>query len=377
MITYLRYKFRNNLKFLVFFVFLFFFIISPRSLAADNSQGFVMKAKVMDVLSQTDSVSDDGKIFIQQNLLLKIYQGERSGELVKYLGISDLEVLNSSVYKKGDRVFISSHENIEGEEIFYIIDVVRTRSLLILFILFLVIVLLVAKIKGLRALLSLFLSFLVIIKFIIPRIIVGNDPFLISLIGGLVIMTFIIYLTEGWQRKSHLSILAVFVSLIVILLLSLVFVYLTKLTGLAQEETLFLIGINDLSINFKGLLLAGFIIGAIGVLDDIIVGQIEVTESLRLANDKLSSRDIFLMAYKVGNTHLGAIINTLFLTYTSVALPLLLLFVINKSGGLNSEVFINTEVVSTEIVRTLIGSIGVILSMPIATFFGAYYGKKT
>jgi len=189
-------------------------------------------------------------------------------------------------------------------------------------------------------------------------------------------MTIIIYLTEGWHRKSHLAILSVFISLISILALSLIFVGLADLSGLAQEEAAFLVGVGDLQINFRGLLLAGFIIGAIGVLDDIIVGQIEATESLREANPNLSKKKIFTLAYRVGNTHLGAIVNTLFLTYTGAALPLLLLFILNQSSGLSLERFLSTEAVATEVVRTLVGSIGVMLSMPIATFFGAFYGKE-
>ncbi len=204
-----------------------------------------------------------------------------------------------------------------------------------------------------------------------PQILNGRDPFLISLLGGLFIMTTIIYLTEGWKKKSHLAILSVFLSLTFTLILSIIFTKLTRLTGLAQEEAVFLIGIGQVEINFRGLLLAGMIIGAIGVLDDIIVGQIESVARIKEANPKLPPKKVFNLAYKIGNTHLGAIINTLFLTYAGAALPLLLLFVLNREVGLSFERAINTEAVTTEIVRTLVGSIGVIASMPIATFLAA------
>jgi hypothetical protein len=156
---------------------------------------------------------------------------------------------------------------------------------------------------------------------------VGRDPFLITLVGGLLIMTIIIYLTEGWKRKSHLAILTVLLSLLLTLILSIIFTKLTRLTGLAQEEAVFLIGVGQAEINFRGLLLAGMIIGAIGVLDDIVVGQIESVARIKEANPKLPPKKVFSLAYKIGNTHLGAIINTLFLTYAGAALPLLLLFV--------------------------------------------------
>ena len=335
----------------------------------------MQKAKVIEILAELEKTREDNSLFTQQNLKLEILKGENKGAQVYFYGISDLEVFSSSYYQEGDRVFIDSYLDENGEETYYVVDAVRTKALIILALIFVAILIFVGRFKGLRALISLILSFFVIVKFILPQILAGQDPFLVSLIGGLIIMTIIIYLTEGWHRKSHLAILSVFISLISILALSLIFVGLANLSGLAQEEAAFLVGVGDLQINFRGLLLAGFIIGAIGVLDDIIVGQIEATDSLREANHNLSKKNIFTLAYRVGNTHLGAIVNTLFLTYTGAALPLLLLFILNQSSGLSLERFLSTETVATEVVRTLVGSIGVMLSMPIATFFGAFYGK--
>ncbi len=346
--------------------------------SADNTmaEANVYKAEVIEILEERNKSREDGSVYVQQNILLQIIDADREMEQVEYHGISDIEVVSMNYYRTGDKVYIDSYIDFDGDEVFYIVDNVRSGALLILVIIFLVVVIAVARLKGLRAILSLLLSFIVIIKFIIPQVIAGNDPFLISLIGGLLIMTIIIYLTEGWSRKSHLSIISVFFSLIITLLLSVLFVNLTNISGFGQDEVAYLIGVGNLDINFKGLLLAGFIIGAIGVLDDIVVGQIESTESLRKANPNLSKLEIFKLSYRIGNTHLGAIVNTLFLTYTGAALPLLLLFVLNQAAGLSIERFISTEAVATEVVRTLVGSIGVIISMPIATFLGSYFGKS-
>ena len=374
--------FKNNNKIKIFsliglLIFISLFFLGSKLEAQNNtSAGAKMqKAKVVEVIAELEKPREDNSIFTQQDLKLEILKGENKGTEIYFYGISDLEVFSSSVYKKGDKVFIDSYLDENGEETCYVVDTVRTRALIILALIFIAILIIIGRFKGLRALFSLILSFVVIIKFILPQILVGQDPFIISLIGGLAIMIIIIYLTEGWHRKSHLAILSVFISLISILALSLIFVGLADLSGLAQEEAAFLVAVGDLQINFRGLLLAGFIIGAIGVLDDIIVGQIEATESLREANPNLSKKKIFHLAYRVGNTHLGAIVNTLFLTYTGAALPLLLLFILNQSSGLSLERFLSTEAVATEVVRTLVGSIGVMLSMPIATFFGAFYGK--
>lgn len=337
-----------------------------------NPQGISFKAKVIEIIAEQKNVREDSSVFYQQNLRLKALSGERAGEEFIYYGISDIEVTSADLYQVGDRVYVDVFMEPDGQEVTYVTGSVRTNALYLLVAIFILAVIIIGRFKGLRALLSLFISFFIILYFILPQILNGRDPFLISLIGGLFIMTVIIYLTEGWQKKSHLAILSVFLSLILTLILSVIFTKLTRLTGLSQEEAIFLIGFGGAEINFRGLLLAGMIIGAIGVLDDIIVGQIESVIRIKEANPKLPPQKVFRLAYKIGNTHLGAIVNTLFLTYAGAALPLLLLFVLNRDLGLSFERAINTETVATEIVRTLVGSIGVMASMPIATFLASY-----
>ena len=333
-------------------------------------------AEVIEVLKAQEKIREDGSIFRQQDLKLRGLDGEFKGREIVYEGISEVEVSNANYYEVGDQVFVDAYTDEYGQETFYVVEFVRSSSLFWLVAIFIVLVLLVGRFKGLKALISLSLSFIIIIKFILPQILKGQDPFLVSLLGGFFILVLIIYITEGWGRKSHLAIFSVSLSLLTTLTLALIFTKAAKLTGLAQEEAIFLIDLGRATINFQGLLLAGFIIGAIGVLDDIIVGQIEAVDSLREANPSLPSKKIFSLAYRIGNTHLGAIINTLFLTYAGAALPLLLLFVINREAGLGMARVINTEVISTEIIRTLVGSVGVMLSMPIATFLASFSRRK-
>jgi len=348
-------------------------LLFPALLQADEirEEATNFKSTVIGIIRVEEKIREDGTKFKQQDLKLLGLEGSWKNKEIIYNGISDIEVANANFYKVGDEVYVGRYVDEFDQEIFYVVDFVRSGYLYILFIIFVLAVLLVGRSKGLKALISLFLSFVVIIKFILPQILSGRDPFLISLIGSLIILGIIIYLTEGFKRKSHIAILSVLISLSATMILSVIFTKLTKLSGLAQEEAAFLIGVGNIEINFQGLLLAGFIIGAIGVLDDIIVGQVEAVEQIREANPNLSTKKVFKLAYRVGNTHLGAIVNTLFLTYAGAALPLLLLFIMNQNSGLTFSRLINTEIVSTEIVRTLVGSIGVILSMPIATFLAS------
>ena len=347
----------------------------PSKAESDAKQLEIFKARVIEILQVEQKEREDGSRFEQQNLKLLGMEGNWLNKEVVYNGISEIDVANTNSYKVGDKVLVDRQTDELGEDTFYVTDFVRSRYLYLLFVIFVIIVLVVGRSKGFKALVGLLLSFVVIIKFILPQILNGRDPFLISLAGGLLILGIIIYLTEGFKLKSHIAVLSVLVSLSATLILSIIFTTLTKLSGLAQEEAAFLIGVGNTDINFQGLLLAGFIIGAIGVLDDIIVGQIEAVEQIKLANPALPAKKVFAMAYKVGNTHIGAIVNTLFLTYAGAALPLLLLFILNQDSGITFDRLINTEVVSTEIVRTLVGSIGVVLSMPIATWLAAAHLK--
>lgn len=360
--------------FIVSAVSFFVPFVSAQEAESPGAQNF--RAKVLEVANETEKAREDGSLFIQQDLKLLALDGPWAGREIDYYGISDIEVVDAKQYQAGDRVFVDGFLDESGEATFYVIDYVRSRAIYWLAAIFAAVVIAVGRFKGFKALLSLGVSFLVIVKLILPQILAGRDPFLVSLLGGLIILTAIIYLTEGWNRKSHLAIASVFFSLIATLVLAVLFSQFARLSGMSQEEAMFLINQGQAAINFQGLLLAAFIIGAIGVLDDIIIGQIEAVEQIREANPSLSSRRAFVLAYKVGNAHLGAIINTLFLTYAGAALPLLLLAVLNQESGVTFARFINTEAVSTEIVRTLVGSIGVILAMPIATTLAAFGGKR-
>ncbi|HRY36263.1 MAG TPA: YibE/F family protein [Candidatus Magasanikbacteria bacterium] len=335
----------------------------------------IFEAKVIKILEEKQIDRGDGTEKTQQNLLLIGKEGFWEDKEIKYEGISDLDIASSNVYKVGDKVLVQKIIGQEEEESFLIVDYVRSGKLALLAFLFALTIVLVGGKKGWRAILGLVLSFFIILEFIIPRIIAGNNPLFISLIGSFLILVGIIYLSEGVNRKSNLGLLSVFISLSFTLILSWLFVSLTKLTGLASEEAVFLIGTGAHAIDFRGLLLAGMLIGAVGVLDDVVIGQLEAVKQIKEANKQLNFWQVFTMAYKVGNTHLGAIVNTLFLTYAGASLPLLLLFTFGQSEGLTFAQAINNEMVATEIIRTLSGSIGIALSMPIATFLGAKYLK--
>ena len=370
------------IKKIIIVLFLFALLFPQIVFAQEFSEDYsvmadeIFEAGVVKILEQKEVIGENGAKIIQQDILLNGLEGKWENQEITYKGISEIIVANANIYKEGDRVLVQ-RSIIPGDdnEQFYIIDFVRRGNLYLLAFLFAAVIIVVGRRKGLKALISLIISFFIIIKIILPRILAGGNPLLISVFGSLAILAIIIYLTEGWNRKSHLAVISVLLSLVATLILSVIFTGLARLTGLAQEEAAFLMGIGQQAINFKGLLLAGMLIGTVGVLDDIIVGQMETVKRIKEANPQLPAGKVFKLAYRVGNTHLGTMVNTLFLTYAGASLPLLLLFTVKQEPFLSFNQVINNEMIATEIVRTLVGSIGVALSMPISTYLAARWLK--
>lgn len=345
--------------------------------AQDNiKKDQIFKARVVEVQEESVNILLDGTEAMQQKIKLMGLEGEYKDKEVIFDGVSGYDVIKKNIYKEGDIVLTVASYDDQGEVYYYITDYVRSNSLLWLFFIFIVSVAIIGKWKGLRSIVSLILTFLVIIKFILPNILAGKSPLMITFFGSIIILIIIIYLTEGINKKSHVCILSTFFSLLLVIIFSKIFVAGAKLSGLASEEVSFLVNLGDKVIDFQGLLLAGIIIGALGVLDDIIISQVATVEQISQANQNQTKREIFNKAYKVGVSHISSMTNTLFLAYAGASLPLLLLFVSGESAFNSWAQIINNEAIATEIVRTLAGSIGLILSVPIATIIAILFIVK-
>lgn len=332
----------------------------------------IFEARVLEIIAEESKTREDGSTFIQQNIKAVGLEGDYKDKEFIFYGISDIEVTSAKIYKIGDRVQTYQSTDSEGNENFYIIDFVRRPVLYGFFILFTFIVLAVARWKGLKSLLGLAASFLIIIKFIVPRILAGGSPLWIGVVGSFAILALIIYLNEGVKKRSHVAILSIFLALLATAVLSMLFTALARITGMAQEETMYLMSFAGRTLNFQGLLLAGVLIGTLGVLDDVVISQIETVNQIKEANPRMPRREAFNRSLTVGNAHVGAVVNTLFLAYAGASLPLLLLFGLDIPPFLSFRQIINNELIATEILRMLVGSIGLILAMPLSTFLATY-----
>lgn len=215
-----------------------------------------------------------------------------------------------------------------------------------------------------RALIGMAISLAVIAGYILPSILRGQDPVVTSVLGSFVLLTLTYYLIHGWTLKAHAAVVATFFALILTAVLALVSVEAARLTGLGSEEAMFLTQFSGVRLSMRGLLLASILIGALGVLDDLTINQVSAVFEIRRADPGLVGRGLFRRAMVIGQDHIAATVNTLLLAYVGASLPLLLLF------GMFGEpvgIALNRAMIAEEVVRTLVGSIGLILAVPIAT----------
>jgi len=180
----------------------------------------------------------------------------------------------------------------------------------------------------------------------------------------MILLGLTLYLTYGWNLKTHASVVSMVIALLLTGALSLLFVYLTRLTGYGDENAMYLMQFSSAAIDLRGLLLGGMIIGALGVLDDLVTSQSAAVVEIHDANPSLGFRRTLEKAMRIGQDHVAATVNTLVLAYTGAALPLLLIFTLGQGSY---SYFINSEFLAEEIVRTLVGSLGLIAAVPIST----------
>ncbi|MGH3700172.1 MAG: YibE/F family protein [Pseudonocardiaceae bacterium] len=251
-------------------------------------------------------------------------------------------------------------------------DFQRGSSMLWLAALFAAAVLLLGRWRGLASLIALGFSFLVLVAYLFPAILTGENPVVVGVLAASVIMFGVLYLTHGVSAQTSSAVLGTVLSLALIGVLGTAFSAVTQLTGL-DDDTDNLIRVLGHGIDARGLLLAGIIVGALGVLDDVTVTQTSAVWELRRANPTLGARALYTAALRIGRDHVSSAVNTLTLAYAGAALPVLLTF---SLSGQSFGTLITAQNVAQEVVRTLVGSIGLVAAVPITTAIAAVVARR-
>jgi uncharacterized membrane protein len=326
------------------------------------------------VLARVTKIIEEGQITLgdkpqlYQVMQVEILEGDYKG--ISFQVDYGKRSLRSDDFRfvPDDQVYVIINKNPNNELQAYYVDYKRSTPLAILLGAFVLSILIMGRWKGLGSLIALGISMLMITGYVIPHILGGEDPVKVSLIGSVILLAITLYLTYGWNLKTHASVLSIMLALLLTGALSLLFVSLARLTGYGDENTMYLMQASSIQIDPRGLLLGGMIIGALGVLDDLVTSQSAAVVEIHDANPALGFRRTFQKAMRIGQDHVAATVNTLVLAYTGASLPLLLIFTL---GNGNYGFFINSEFLAEEIVRTLVGSLGLIAAVPISTLIAA------
>jgi uncharacterized membrane protein len=254
----------------------------------------------------------------------------------------------------------------EGER-YQFFDFDRDRPLLVLAVVFALAVLALARWRGLLSLVSLAVSVVVVVQFVLPGLLGSRPPLLVAVVGASVIMITSLYLTHGFNDRTSVALIGTLLSLLLTGAIGAAVVGVSRFTGLADETSVYL-GVLVEGIDFSGLLLAGLVIGALGVLDDVTVTQAAAVWELARADPQMSLRGLFTAAMRIGRSHVQATVNTLVLAYIGASLPLMLIFTLTDVGLVDA---LTTEVVAQEVARGLVGSLGIVAAVPITTAVAA------
>jgi uncharacterized membrane protein len=301
---------------------------------------------------------------ICDKLSFQLTGGPDRGE---YRTIEFADAPNKPELSVGDRVILNHIPNAARGFDYSYADRQRRSVLVWLTALFAIAVIVLGRWRGIGALVGLGVSIFVILEFVVPAMLQGNSPPLVAIIGASAIAFLALYLANGVQTMTTVALLATLASLAITVALATAFTELAHFTGAVDEDALIL-KLGASSIDLKGLVLAGMVLGALGALDDVTVTQASTVAELRSVDRAASRRQLYRSGLRVGRDHVASAVNTLALAYSGAALPILILFSISaRSLGAVA----NGEIVATEIVSALVGSIGLVCAVPISTGLAA------
>jgi uncharacterized membrane protein len=261
----------------------------------------------------------------------------------------------------------------DGVEYFIFKDIERRGPLLLLVFIFAGLIIWLSGRQGVRALLSLGVSILAIIFLLVPALLAGYSPALASLVISGLILSTTLFFTHGIKPRVVVTFFGTFSAVMITCAVAWIWVEWMRFSGFSHDASVYLNFATGGTLDITGLLLGSIIIGLLGILDDVSITQASVVQQLRNANPNFGFKDLYARAIKVGRDHVGSLVNTLALAYVGAALPMILLFAHSSEASIFD--LINQEVIAAEILRIIVGSIGLVLAVPITTLMAAWYFK--
>ena len=324
----------------------------------------LLKATVHEASESICGYSISSEVEMCRNVTVVVQEGLESGSLVVLPEVNTSFDPTFPQLAAGDNVILG-FDSVTNS--YYYQDRDRMSSLWWLILLFAVTVICLARVRGLLALFAMGGTVLMLVKFIAPSVLDGNDPVLVCVVAAAAIAYFSLYFTHGFSLMTTVALAGTLIALGLTLGISWIFFELAKFSGYSSEEAFVLPFLAE-SLDVRGLLLGGTIIAALGALDDVTVTQAATVLELSARNKALSTRQLMMSGLRVGREHIASIVNTLLLAYAGSSIPLLLLFAVSEQSLGDVA---NSELIAIELVRTLCGSIGLVAALPITTYLAA------
>ncbi|WP_236660272.1 YibE/F family protein [Isachenkonia alkalipeptolytica] len=309
-----------------------------------------------------------------QEVTLEITSGDLEGEVFEVDNI----LMGNPVYdmevEAGDRVMVGIEGTPEEVQEVHIKEYVRDTYLYLIIGIFLILLLVIGRVKGLKSVITIGLTLFLIIKLLIPGILQGYSPILLAVLISVVVTLITIFIISGFNIKSISAIVGILGGVFIAGIITLWIGSSAQLTGFSSEEALMLLYIpQDVEFNVRGLLFAGIIIGSLGAVMDVGMSIASSLQEVKNANPEIARKDLMRAGFNVGRDIMGTMANTLILAYTGSAIPLLILFTAYEPSI--TEI-INLDIIATEIVRALAGSIGLIMTVPLTVFTGTFLFER-
>lgn len=311
-----------------------------------------------------------------QNITINIRSGEEKGKSITIGHAIDQNLQTSLRFKKDQTILIThylettdSNGNTLPEQ-YFIVEPYRIPALAYSALIFIVLVIWFGRKQGLASIIGLMITIAVLVKLVVPAMLAGMHPLQAMLIGAAIIILASLYVAHGFNTRTTIALISITITFSISVLLAWLAVWATGLLGFGSETAFFLQQDLPIGFDFRGLLLGGMLLGALGVLDDITTGQSAAVEEIHKANTSLDAKELYKRGLSVGREHIASLVNTLVLAYAGASFPVLLYLSIYTQP---LWVTLNNELFAEEIIRTLAGSTALVLAVPITTAIAAWY----
>lgn len=355
------------------FCLLLVFLFLQQALAESveyNSYGVdqIARGRVLEIVEQSLSQMEQQMGIVgKQLVMVEILSGEYRGLVKKTENILPGNPRYDILVHEGDEVLLVVTEE-EGVIQVYITDFARDKGVYILVFLFVLALVIIGGIRGLKALVSLVITVFFLFKVLLPLVLQGYNPLQLTVVMTVGLIIIILLIIGGWNRKTAAAIIGTAGGVALAGFLAFYFGNFVNLTGLSTDEAQMLLHLGDTELDFRGVLFAGMIIGALGAIMDIGISIASTLEEIKKTNPFMELPQLFSSGMNVGRDIMGTMTNTLILAYVGGTMPLIMLLMNFQPSLLR---IINMDLIATEIVRAMAGSVGLVISIPLTAFMGA------